>query len=89
MADKKEFSPRHVGMSKDELLKLDLIEIKEKVEKDAWISLKEYFDGAGNGAAAKIAVVALRVLATEQQAKNNSRQLDLVEHRLALTDGKI
>lgn len=71
-----------VKKSKEELLKLSTEQLKTEVEKDCWVALKQYFDGKGNGSEAKIAVVALGTLAKESQAKNNARQLDLVEKRL-------
>lgn len=72
----------NVRLSKGELNKLPLRDLKHQVEKDAWVSLKQYFDGRGNGPEAKIAVVVVGTLAKEKQAENNSRQLDIVEKKL-------
>lgn len=71
-----------VGQSKEQLQKLSLKDIKEKTSHDAWIALKQYFDGKGNGPEAKVACVVIGTLAREEQAKNNARQLDLLEKRL-------
>lgn len=71
-----------IGKSREQLQKENVTNIKSQVEKDAWISIKRYFDGAGNGPEAKVAAVVITTLAREQQAKNNSRQLDIIELRL-------
>lgn len=76
-----------VKENKEQLAKFDLKEIKGRVEKDAWIALKQYFDGKGNGSEAKIAVVIIGTLAKEMQASNNKRQLDIVEKKLELGVG--
>ena len=68
--------------SKEELSEQTLAELKEETAKDAWIELKQYFDGRGNAPAAKIACIVIGALAREEQAKNNSRQLDILEKRL-------
>lgn len=68
--------------SKAEIAENSLEQIKTNVEKECWVALQQYFNGKGNGPEAKIAVVTLGTLAKEQQSKNNSRQLDLVEKRL-------
>lgn len=57
--------------------------LKTKVEKDAWIALRQYFRGTGNGPEAKVACVVLGTLARERQAKNNARQLTLLERRFS------
>lgn len=69
-------------VSKEQIEKLALGELKVKVEKQSWVALAYYFGEGGNGPEAKVAVVALGVLAKEQQAMNNKRQLDLVEAKL-------
>ena len=74
----------YIGKSKEQLQKSELVDLKKDVAKDAWISLKQYFDGRGNGPEAKVACVVIGTLAREEQAKNNSRQLDLLERRLAV-----
>ena len=71
-----------VKESREQLQKRSLPELKNEVEKHCWVALKQYFDGGGTGVEAKVAVVTLGVLAKEMQAKNNSRQLDLIEERL-------
>lgn len=76
--------PHYIGESKEQLAKKEVGELKQAVQKDAWISLKQYFDGAGNGPEAKIACVVVGTLAREEQAKNNARQLDLLERRFML-----
>ena len=63
--------------SKKALNKKNVNDIKEEVIKQSWISLRQYFDGAGNGSEAKIAVVALGIAVKEQQADNNKRAVDL------------
>jgi len=73
-----------VKKNKEQLQQMGLEELKSEVEKHAWVALKQYFDGGGTGIEAKVAVVTLGVLAKEMQAKNNSRQLDLVEKRIKL-----
>lgn len=73
-----------INVAKSQLRKQPLDELKAEVEKEAWIALKAFFDGTGSGIEAKIAVVALGVLARELQAKNNARQLELMERRLSL-----
>jgi len=67
---------------KEQLRKRDLTSLKKEVEKESWIALEQYFHGKGNGPEAKIAVNVISTLAREQQAKNNSRQLDIIEKRL-------
>ena len=74
----------YVGESKEQLAQKSTAVIKQEVEKDSWIALRQYFCGAGNGPEAKIACVVLSTLAREQQAANNKRQLDLVERRISL-----
>jgi len=71
-----------VKQSKEQLQQMNMEDLKKEVEKHAWVALKQYFDGGGTGVEAKVAVVTLGVLAKEMQAKNNSRQLDLVEQRI-------
>ena len=71
-----------VKQSKDQLSKLSTNELKKEGEKKAWVAINYYFDGGGNGPEAKVAVVAIGILAKELQANNNSRQLDFVETRL-------
>lgn len=72
----------YVGKSKEQLSKQDLESLKLDVAKDSWVSLKQYFDGRGNGQEAKVACVIIGTLAREEQAKNNARQLDILEKRL-------
>jgi hypothetical protein len=78
----------YIGESKEQLAKKDLKDLRTAVQKDAWISLKQFFDGAGNGAEAKVACVVIGTLAREEQAKNNARQLDILEKRLMLDSPK-
>lgn len=66
-----------VYQTKDSLRKMDVETLRKEVIKDAWVSLKQYFDGAGNGSEAKIAVVALGISVKEQQAENNRKAIDL------------
>ena len=73
-----------VNVTKQEARKQDLGVLKLDVEKEAWAALKAYFNGNGNGSEAKIAVVTLGVLAKEMQAKNNARQMDIIEKRMSL-----
>ena len=73
-----------VKSSKEQLSKLSLEKLKKEGEKKSWVALNYYFDGGGNGPEAKLAVVTIGTLAKEAQAKNNSRQLDIVEKRLKL-----
>ena len=73
-----------VKLSKSELRRKDVQELRTGVEKESWIALSQYFNGAGNGAEAKVAVVVLGTLARERQVANNSRQLDIMEKRLLL-----
>ena len=68
--------------SKGKLQTKEMSVLKKLVEKDCWVSLKRYFDGAGNGPEAKVAVVTLGTLARERQADNNARQLNIIEKRL-------
>ena len=42
-------------LTKEQLEKFNVEELKKGVEKDAWIALKQYFDGKGNGTEAKTA----------------------------------
>jgi hypothetical protein len=72
----------YIGKNKEQLMKQDLSTIKGDVGKQAWVSLEQYFDGKGNGPEAKVACVVIGTLAREEQSKNNSRQLDLLEKRL-------
>ena len=69
--------------SREKLRKVDVGEIKKQVIKDSWISLRQYFDGAGNGSEAKIAVVALGIAVKEQQAENNQRAVDLAYEKFS------
>lgn len=78
----------YVGESKDQLSQRTVEELKNFVAKDAWISLRQYFTGAGNGPEAKVACVVITTLTREQQARNNARQLDLMERRFLLEAGK-
>ena len=71
-----------IKQSKDQLLKLDTEQLKKEGEKKARVAINYYFDGDGNGPEEKVAVVAIGILAKESQARNNSRQLDLVENRI-------
>ena len=71
-----------IGSSKREWAKKDVSELKQLVEKDSWIALKQYFDGRGNGTEAKVAVGVLGSIGRFQQAENNRRQLDIVERKL-------
>jgi hypothetical protein len=73
-----------VKASKSDLRKEEIEKLKTEVEKEAWIALHQYFNERGNGSEAKIAVVVLGNIAKELQAKNNSRQLDILEKRLML-----
>ena len=77
----------YVGPSKEELRKKNVTVVKQETEKEAWIALRRYFDGAGNGQEAKVACVVVGTLAKEEQSKNNARQLDIIEKRLALSKG--
>ena len=71
-----------VQEGKVQIRKKETTTIKTEVEKESWVALKHYFNGAGNGPEAKIAVVVLGTLAKEAQSRNNSRQLDIMEQRL-------
>ena len=73
-----------VKQSKDQLSEMNVDQLKKEGEKKAWVAINYYFDGGANGPEAKVAVVAIGILAKELQAKNNSRQLDLVEERIKL-----
>ena len=70
--------------TKPELRQWQLKKLKTDVEKEAWIALRQYFYGAGNGSEAKISVGILSNIAREKQADNNARQLDIIEKRLLL-----
>ncbi len=74
-----------VKRSKEQLLKMTTDGLKREAEHKCWVALNYYFDGGGNGPEAKVAVVTLGTLAKEAQSKNNARQLDIIEKRLALT----
>ena len=63
-----------VNMSQQELQDLSVEELKKNVEKDAWVSLKQYFDGRGTEPEAKAALTALGILTKKLQARNNERQ---------------
>jgi hypothetical protein len=71
-----------IGKSKEQLKQVGLPEVKKEVEQDAWIALKQYFDGKGNGPEAKVACIVIGTLAREEQSKNNARQLDIIEARM-------
>jgi len=75
---------KQIKTGRETLLKEDTSALKNLVEKDCWIALRQYFEGAGNGPEAKIACVVLSTLAREKQAANNRRQLDIIENRLAI-----
>jgi hypothetical protein len=77
----------YMGKSKEQLLKMGAHELKQAVGVDAWVSLKQYFDGKGNGPEAKVACVVIGTLAREDQSRNNARQLDLLEQRLRINGG--
>lgn len=77
----------YVGETREELTKRSFENIKADVAKDAWIALRQYFCGNGNGIEARIACVVIGAIAREMQARNNSRQLDLVERKLQLDTG--
>ncbi len=72
----------YVREGRESLLKRGLSELETLVEKDCWIALRQYFDGAKNGPEAKIACVVLSTLARKQQAANNARQLNILERRM-------
>jgi len=78
----------YVGETKEQLSHKNTPTIKQEVEKDSWIALRQYFCGAGNGPEAKIACIVIGTLAREHQARNSERQLDIIERRLALESGK-
>lgn len=71
----------NIYQTKESLKKMDVEELKKEVVKDAWVSLKQYFDGAGNGNEAKVAVVTLGISVKEKQADNNKRAIDLAYTR--------
>lgn len=77
----------YVGKTKENLSLQPVETIKADVTKDAWIALRQYFCNAHNGAEAKVACVVISTLAREFQARNNSRQLDILERRLQLEVG--
>ncbi len=79
----------YVGETKEQLSRRQTQTIKDDVTKDAWIALRQYFCRAGNGAEAKVACIVIATLARESQARNNSRQLDILEKRLEIENGKI
>ena len=60
------------------------MEVKSLVSKDAWISLKQYFDGRGNGSEAKVACVVIGAIAKEEQTKSHNRQIDLVIKKMGM-----
>lgn len=71
----------YVGKSREELLRKDTKDLKAEVTKDAWVSLKQYFDGRGNGPEAKVACVVIATVAKEAQSTNNERALQMMEAR--------
>ncbi len=81
-------SEDYVKSSKPELRRVEVGVLKKEVEKESWISLRQYFHGSGNGPEAKIACVVVTTLAREKQAENNKRQLDLVFQRMGLLEDK-
>ncbi len=87
MNSPKEDLVTNVMASKESLEKHSLVDLKREVEKDAWIALKQYFDGRSNGSEAKVAGIIIATLTREMQAINNSRQLDILEKRLKLLNG--
>ena len=78
-----------IRSSKDQLEKLPLDKLKLETAKNAWVALKYYFDGGGNGSEAKVACVVIGTLAKEEQSRNNARSLDLIEKRLLLGNKRI
>jgi hypothetical protein len=74
----------HVQKSKAELGLETTDTLKALVEKDAWVSLKQYFSGKANGPEARVACVVISTLARERAAVNNARQLALLEKRFLL-----
>jgi hypothetical protein len=77
----------YVGENKQQLSTRSTDELKEMVCRDAWIALRQYFCGAGNGPEAKVSCVVITTLTREFQARNNARSLDLLERRLAIESG--
>ena len=69
--------------TKELMRQKSVAELKKGVVEESWISLRQYFDGAGNGSEAKIAVVALGIAVKEQQADNNKRAVDLAYEKFA------
>ena len=67
----------------------ELHKSKKLAEKRAWDALVDYFNGKGNGPAAKIAVGVIGTLAREEQSRNNARQLDLIEERIKMGGRKM
>jgi hypothetical protein len=61
-----------------------MVELKGHVSRQAWETLDEYFTKGGNGPKAKIACIVIGTLAREEQAKNNARQIDIIEVRLGM-----
>ena len=79
----------YVGESKDTLSHRTLKEVRDQVQKDAWIALRQYFCGAGNGPEAKVACVVISTIAREKQSENNARQLTLLEKRFSIEAERI
>jgi hypothetical protein len=69
-------------MSEQLTVESNLPDIKTIVEKEAWLALKEYFEGGENMGEAKIAILVVGTLAKEAQNTNQTRQLDIIEKKL-------
>ena len=76
--------PNDFTIYDSEFQNMRIDKLKESVGRDAWIVLKKYFNKQAEGTEAKIACVVVGTLAKEMQARNNERQLDMVEKRLTL-----
>ena len=68
--------------SREQLLKKPKEELREDIEHECLVALKQYFAGRGNGPQAKVASVVLTTFTRAEQAKNNARSLDLIEAKL-------
>lgn len=79
----------YIGKSKEQLMKNETSELRDEAEKRAWVELVQYFDGKGNGPAAKVACVVVGTTAKERQSANNARSLDLISQRMGLHSQKV
>ena len=71
-----------VKESEEQLKAKGLEQLKSDAELQSWIKINRYFQGAGNGPEAKIAVVVIGNIIKERAIKNTTRLLDMQSEKM-------